>query len=163
MSDSAAPCRLQRLHRDASRPEDQHALVTEIAEHPFGQCERHRAGGGRVRADRGLGTRAPTGCDSRAEEQRKHRPRRSGGARFLERVADLPENLGLAEHERVEAGRNPAEMTRDILACVHVEVVGEQTPVDPMLAREDGDQLLARLLDSAGEVRIQLNSIASRE
>jgi len=54
-------------------------------------------------------------------------------------------------------------MTRNVLARVNVQVVGEQARVDPVRAREDGDQLLARLLDALGEVRIQLNSIASRE
>ena len=160
LGDSASPRRLQGLHGDTARSDDQHAPVAEIAERPLGECQRHRARRRGVGSDAGLGACATTRRESRAEEQREHRPGRSGRASLGERITDLPEDLGFAEHERVEAGGDAREMARDVLAGVDVQVVGEQAPVDPVRPCEDADQLLARLLDPAREVRVELDPVA---
>jgi hypothetical protein len=40
-------------------------------------------------------------------------------------VAQLPEDLGLTDHHRVEAGRDPERVQHRRLVVVHVEVAGE--------------------------------------
>ena len=90
-------------------------------------------------------------------------PAVSAATRLVVRVPDLAEDLGLAEHERVEPGRDAAEMAADVLALVDVQVVDEQLPVDAVPVGEHVDELLARALDPLGEVRVELDAVAGRE
>ncbi len=52
-------------------------------------------------------------------------------ARRLVRLAELTQDLGLANHHRVEASRNPERMPRRIGVEVHVQVAREHADVDP--------------------------------
>ena len=163
LRDPAAGGGLQRLEADAPGADDERALLSEIAERPRSERERHRAGGRGVRADRGLGAGAAAGRDRGAEEQREHRACGRGRARRVLRVPDLAEDLRFAEHERVEPRGDAAEVPADVLARVDVEVVDEQLAVDAVALREHVDQLLARALDPVREVRVELDAVAGRE
>ena len=81
----------------------------------------------------------------------------------LEGVAHLPEDLGLAEDERVQARGHAAQVARDVLVDVDVQVVDEQVAVDAVRAGEHVDHLVAGALDAVGEVGVELDAVAGRE
>ena len=153
----------ERLQSDASRPDHEHVLIAQIPEYAFGQSQRHRARRRRIRPDRSLRARSPSRGDGGAEEKRETRPNRPGSLSGLEGVAHLAENLGFPEHERVEPGGDTAEMARDIVAGVDVEVIDQQTALDVVRARECVDQLVARVVDARRERRVQLDPVARLE
>ena len=80
-----------------------------------------------------------------------------------ERVAHLPQDLGLAEHEGVEARGDATEVARDVLARVDVEVIEQQLARYPVCGRERVDELVARVLDAGGQARVELDAIARLE
>ena len=159
--DAAARDGLERLQTDPARAHDQRTPRAEIAEHAVGERQRHRAGGRRVRADGRLRARTPAGRDRRPEEQRERRSGRVAGG--LVRVAHLAEDLGLAEHERVEPGGDAREVPRDVLARVHVEVIDELLALDPVRVGERVQERVARVLDAVHEEGVQLDPVAGRE
>ena len=163
LHDAAAGGGLQRLEPDSPSPHDEHPALAEIAENALRKRETHGAGGGRVRPDRRLRTCPTPRPDRGAEEKREHRAGRARGRSLPERVADLAENLGLAEHERVEPGRHATEVPCDVLARMDVEMVEQQSAVDAVLAGESADQLVARINDTVGEGRVQLDPVAGGE
>ena len=158
--DPATLGRLQRLQPDATRADDEKAPVAEIAQRPFCERESHRARGRRIRADRGLGAGPPASGDRGTEEQRETRPDRSLRRPRLERVADLAEDLRLAQDEGVEPGGDAAQMAGDVLARVHVEVVEKELARDGVRGRQSIDELVARILDSGRQLRVELDAVA---
>lgn len=153
--------RLQRLESDAPRTDDKHMAVAQVSQDPLRERERHRARGRRIRPDRGLRARPPTGCDRGPEEQRECRA--GSLPRVLESVSNLSQDLRLTENERVEPCRHAGEMTRNVLARVDVEVVDERRAVDRVRVRESVDQRIARAFDAVDEVRVQLDAVARRK
>ena len=151
---------LQRLQRDPARADDECPLRPQIAEHALREREGHRARRRRVRADRGLRTSAPTRGDRGAKEQLEDGPRRPVLLGVLEGLANLPEDLRFAEHERVQAGGDTREMQRDVLSRVDVEVIQQRGAVDAVRLRELVDQHVAPFGDALDEVRVQLDAIA---
>jgi hypothetical protein len=71
----------------------------------------------------------------------------------------LPEDLGLAQNERVEPRGDPAQMAGDVLARVHVEVVEQQLARDAVRARERVHELVAGILDLGREPRVELHAV----
>ena len=62
--DTGHPPRLRCLQRLQSEPpgsDHEHVLLTHVAENALGERKRHRARGGGIGADRGLGTRPSPG------------------------------------------------------------------------------------------------------
>ena len=51
-------------------------------------------------------------------------------------------------------------MPRDVLARVDVEVIEEQLARHPVCGRERVDELVARILDAGGQVRVELDAVA---
>ena len=88
------------------------------------------------------------------------RPDRSLRLRSGERVADLAEDLGLTEDERVQPCRDAAEVSRDVFAGVDVEVVDEQLTRNLVRIREGVDELVPRVLDAGGQARVELDAVA---
>ena len=75
----------------------------------------------------------------------------SGGvhrASSLERVSDLPQDLGLPEHERVETGRDAAEVAGRVLARMDVEVLNEQVARNIVNRRERVHEFVAGVVDT---------------
>ena len=159
VGDPATFGRLQRLQPDATGSDDQNVLLAKIAQRAFGEREGHRARGRRVRADRGLRASATAGRDRRAEEERQSGPDRSGRPAGAERVTDLAEDLRLAENERVEARCDATQVARDVLSRVHVEVVEQELARDAVRRRERIDELVARVVDTGGQSRVELDAV----
>ena len=159
VGDPATLGRLQRLQPDSTRSDDENVLLAKIAQRAFGEREGHRARGRRVRADRGLRASAAAGRDRGAEEERQPGPDRSGRPAGVERVTDLAEDLRLAEDERVEARCDAAEVARDVLSRVHVEVVEQELARDVVRRRERVDELVARVVDAGGQPRVELDAV----
>ena len=153
----------ERLQSDTSCADDEHMLIAQIAEYAFGQSERHRARRRRILPDRSLRARSPSRGDRGAEEKRETRANRPGRLSGLERVADLAEDLGFPEHERVEPGGDTAEVAGDIVSRMDVEMIDQQVALDVVCARECVDQLVARVVDARRERRVQLDPIARLE
>jgi len=155
--------RLQCLERDATGAHDEDLPVAEIAEDALGEGEGQRAGRRRVRADRRFRARSAPGRDGGAKEEGDARADRARGAPRRECLPDLAEDLGLPEHERVETGRDSAEMSRRVLACMDVEMVEEQIVRNPVRRRESVDELVPRVLDLGREMGVQLHAVARLE
>ena len=101
--------------------------------------------------------------DRGAEEHRERRPREPFDRAQGERVSDLAEDLRLAEHERVETGRDATEVPRDVLSRVDVEMVEQELARNVVRRRERVDELVARILDAGGQPRVQLHAVARLE
>jgi N-methylhydantoinase A len=151
---------LERLQPDSTRTDDQNLLVTKLAQRTFCERQGHRARSCGVRADRGLGASAATCRDRGAEEQCEPRADRSLCDARFEGATHLAEDLRLAEHEGVETGGHTAQVTRDVLAGVHVEVVDKELARDSVRRREHVDELVARILHAGGQPRVELDAVA---
>ena len=100
--------RAQRARRQLGHlagADDQHAPPVEAAEHLARELDRHRADRHRVARDRGLAPHAPR------DAERALRSRRSGSAPAVPvlhggvvRLLDLPQDLRLADDQRIQAG-----------------------------------------------------------
>ena len=161
--DLATRCDGEGLTSDAPRADDDEIRLAQVAEDPLGERERHRAGCRRIRADAGLRARAPAGRDRRAEQELEPWTHGSPRTPLRERGADLTEDLGLAEHERVEAGRHAAQVTCDVLTRVDVEMVEQELARNVVRGRERVDELVAGVLDAAGQPGVQLDPITGLE
>ena len=84
-------------------------------------------------------------------------------ARQPVRLSHLSEDLGFAEHERVEPRGDAAQVTRDVLARMDVEMVEQELARNAVRGRERVDELVARLLDAGGQSRVQLHAVARME
>ena len=156
-------CGLQRLQPDAPGSDHEDPPVAKLSEHALGERERQRARGRRVRADSGLRTSATTGRDRRAEEQGEDVADRlllHGGR---ERLSHLPQDLGLAEHEGVEARGHTAEVARDVLARVDVEVIEQQLRADTPCAVESASTSSSRAPRRRRSSCVELDAIARLE
>ena len=149
----------ERLQADPPGADDQNALFAEISQCRLCQCECHGAGRGRVRADRRLRACAPRGRDRGAEEECESWADGAFRSRGFERGTDLSEDLGLAEHQRVKAGGHAAEVARDVFGSVHVEMVEQDVTLHAVLRRESVQKLIAGVLDTRGEPRVELDAI----
>ena len=76
-----------------------------------------------------------------------------------ERVTDLAEDLRLAEDERVEARGDATQVARDVLSRVHVEMVEQELARDAVRGRERIDELVARVVDTGGQARVELDAV----
>ena len=84
-------------------------------------------------------------------------------ARQPVRLSHLAEDLGFAEHERVETRSDTAEVPRGVLTRVHVEMVEQELARNAVRRRERVDELVARFLDAGGQSRVQLDAVARVE
>ena len=130
-----------------ARPHQQHRLAGEAFEDLAGQLHRRVGDRDREPPDLRLGP-YPLGRAERLAHQRvEHRPRRPGGLGQRERVLHLPQDLGLAQHHRVEARRHPEGVERGLLAGHRVEQGLQISPREPAMgsqATEGGRPRLSR-------------------
>ena len=105
------------------------------------------------RARRPQRSRCGRGASVRARPFRPPRPE-------LDRVTDLAEDLRLAEDERVEAGCDAAQVARDVLSRVHVEVVEQELARD--VVRVERASTSSSRASSTPEVesRVELDAVA---
>ena len=122
-----------------------------------GRRDRHR-----MPADAGLGADALARLDRVPEQLRQELRRAALAHRGLPRVADLTEDLALADDHRVETGRDREEVGDRGFVVVGVEVVGEVVGVGAGVCREE----LGDVADRGVEVRaarVDLGAVARRE
>ena len=96
-----------------------------VPDRPGGELDRGAQQAEAGPADRGLGPGPLAGAQREPPELAEHP---AGGAvlrRQLDRRAHLAEDLVLADHHRVEAGRHREQMADRPLLVVHVQVRGE--------------------------------------
>ena len=77
------------------------------------------------RPDAGLGSDTPSGVHRAVERGRERGSRGLLAVRALERLSDLREDLGLAEHHRIEPARDGEQVFRGVGLVVRVERLGQ--------------------------------------
>src|SRR6266511_3640298 len=128
--------------------------TAQVAEDLFGECGGGGRDGSRTLPDRGLRPRLAPCMERLAEEPVEQRP----GCSHVVRHAYLAEDLALARHHRIEAGRNAEEMQSRRLVAKTVE----RGPEVFLQRQQRGLGLLFRLL--GGLVReVELRPVARRE
>jgi hypothetical protein len=137
----------------------QHGAPAEAVEDLLGQLhrrERHRDG---VAGDLGLGTHALGDVEGLAEERMQlgaHRPTSLGQR---ECVLDLTEDLRLAEHHRIQAGRDPKGMVDGVGLQMRVERRLDDAEVEAPMAAEGPEDQGPRLPRRVGHA-IDLHPVA---
>ena len=154
---------LERLKPDAPGADHQDARIADTAESAVRERERHRARRRRVRPDRSLRARTPRRREGAAEENREAGSGRALLARQPVRLSNLAEDLGFAEHERVETRSDAAEVPCGVLTRVNVEMVDQELARNAVCRRERVDELVAGFLDAGGQSRIQLDAVTRVE
>ena len=118
----------------------------------------HRDG---ARAEAGLRPHALADGERRVEEAIEHRPRRARVGRGRVRLFHLPEDLRLADHERIEAGRHAEQMPRRLEVR---EVVGVRRHVgghDLVVVAQEAEEVLPRRLGLLAR-DVHLRAVARR-
>src|SRR5690606_16139263 len=102
--------------------DQQHGRVLEPGERLLRQA--HRDGGHRhrVRTDAGVGAGALGGRESLLEQTVELAAKAAGAARGGPGVLDLAQDLRLAQHQRVQPGRDPEQVAHRVAAGVPVQV-----------------------------------------
>ena len=127
-STSVDAARAQRRREAATHlpgADHEHARALERSELLGRDRDRGRRDRHRMTADAGLGADALARLDRVPEQLRQQLGRAAFAHRGLPRVADLAEDLALADDHRVEAGRDREEVRDRGVVVVRVEVIGE--------------------------------------
>ena len=142
--------RAQRARRQLGHlagADDQHPPPVEAAEHLARELDRHRADRHRVARDRGLAPHAPR------DPERALRSRRSGSAPAVPRLdarascacLHLPQDLRLADHQRIEAGGDAEQVVHRLgVARVRKGAASSSARRTPARARQVGAERAQR-------------------
>ena len=123
-----------------ARAHEHHPALGERAERLAGELDRRRGDGHAGPRDPGAGAHAAAGAERVAHQAVEERPARARLARELVGAAQLTEDLGLAEHHRVEAGGDGEEMVGDGAAAQCAQPEPERRGGHAGVARERGDR-----------------------
>jgi hypothetical protein len=138
MGDAAVAKRGNDLLADRSSAEDQSAATGELAEDALGELDASGRDRHRASAQFRFGANAFAGFERALEKTVENG---SGGAVFVGETigfADLAEDFGFAEEERVEPGGNAEEMTDGGAVVVLVEDAAENVGANGMEFAEEG-------------------------
>ena len=91
-------------------PDHDHGAGREVGVHALEQLDRRGGDRERAGADASLGPRATARAERGAEQWAEGEARATGAGGGLERLADLSQHLGLAQHQRVETRCDPEQM-----------------------------------------------------
>ncbi len=161
-SDAARPQRGREPGAHLARADHEHARAVEVAEVLGRDRDRGRRDRHRVAGDPGLGAHPLARLDRVLEHAREQLGRGLLADRRLPRVADLAEDLALADDHRVETGRDREQVRDRGFVVVRVEVVGELVGIG---ARVRGEEV-AYVADRGVEVRaarVDLGAVARRQ
>ena len=150
---AAAHEMLRRQLAHLARAHEQHVLVLQLAEDLARQLDRDVGDGDRVATDARLRAHA-LGRGQRAIAQRVEG--RAQGARLLRRLVgllDLPEDLRLADHHRLQAGRDAEGVADGLRVRVAVDDRVQLAPVAGVIAGEERLQRLHRVPGRPGACR----------
>ena len=133
---------LERQVRHLARADDQDRLVAEAVEDRAGDLHRDARHREPTLAEPGLiadQLADPQGMLEQGVPDRSDRPDRHRG---LVGVADLSEDLALAEHQALQAGSDPEQVADDHLIDMGHQVPGERLGRDPAGRRQPGRKRL---------------------
>ena len=142
--------------------DDQHAAAVELTEDLAGEPHGGKAHGDGTLAEGRFGAHALADRKRRREElvQKGTRAAPLGGD--AERVLDLSQHLGLADHQRVKAGSHPEQVVRHLIVLTGEQMRHELVGRQLVILGEEPHQFLPGLRDVlAGD--IQLRPVAGRE
>ena len=142
--DALAAQVLRRQRADLAGAEDQHAASLEPAEDLPRERDGREAHRDRALADRRFGAHALADAERPVKQLAEERPGAAPLGGGLKRLLDLSEDLRLADDERIEARRDPEQVTRHRRIVVREEVRQERVARQVVVVAEERDQLLAR-------------------
>ena len=135
---------LRGQRADFAGADDEHAAALEPSENLPGERDGGKADRHRALAERGF--RADPLADAERPVERLAQQRAGAvplGGR-LERILHLPEDLRLADDERVEPGGDAEQMMRRRHVVMREQVRQERLARELMIVAEERDQLVAR-------------------
>ncbi|EKD38139.1 MAG: hypothetical protein ACD_75C00850G0003 [uncultured bacterium] len=143
------------------RSHQQNLFVLEIAEYFFGELHGGIADGYGGGADCRFGAN-PFGNRKRLVQQFiEKRPGTPEMGGMPVSLLQLPENLGFANHHRIEAGGNHEQMANRRLPGKHIQVPAPLLTVDPAIEQKIDDIFLNRNIRIGDQQ--QFNAVAGRE
>ena len=141
--------------------QDQHVQAREVAEDLAAERDRRVTDRDGPFAQPGLGPHALADGEGGVEQPGRDRARVLQSARGRERLLHLPENLRLADHERVEPGGHPEQMAGGLGALQHEDVGRELRPAEPVILRDEPRARVAGRFGVGGSV--DLGPVARRD
>ena len=117
--------RFQRQPPHLPRADDQHPPLAQIPRVLLGQGEGHGTDAGRIGADGRLVARPLAGADGCPEELGQAMAQHTRFRRLHKGVGYLSQNLGFAQHQRIQAGGDPQQVGDRVPTGADVEMFGE--------------------------------------
>jgi len=115
-------------------------LLAEVLENPFGQPDGGKGDGNRAAADGGIGSYLLRRGKGMLKQLAQRLAQGAGCGGGLEGGFHLPQDLGFAQHHRIQAGSDPKHVADGGSIPVGVEIGLEVRRVQPLLARDPVDQ-----------------------
>ena len=122
LADALRAQMLRRQRADFAGADDEHAAALESPEDLPRQRHRRKADRDRAFAERRLAADALADAEGPVKQLAQHRPGAAPTGGGLERVLHLPEDLRLADDERVETRGDAEQMLRGRLVAEREEV-----------------------------------------
>ena len=122
MANAVRPQGLPRQAPHLARSHDEYPELPQIPRHFRQESHRFAAHAGRPAADAGFRAGPAAGTDGRAEGLLQQRTDAAHPGRGLMGLADLSQDLGLAEHHGIEARGNQAEVAQDVEPGPQIEM-----------------------------------------
>ena len=142
----------------------QHLDVAQVFEQL--RCEPHRRcrHADRVRANLGRGAHILGDRERSLEQLMQGGAQGAGGICFAHRLLHLAQDLGLAQHHRVEPGGDPEGMACGVLVLEHIGVLPQLFAADAALRREPVDCWADQRVDLSRFGRdVELGAVAGRQ
>src|SRR5260221_5575566 len=163
MGDAAVAERGNYLLADSAGAEDEGAALGEFAEDALGELNAGGGDGHGARAQLGFGPYALAGFEGALEETIENG---AGGAIFVGEAigfADLAEDFGFAEEERVESGGDAEEMADGGAIVMLIEGDVENVWANRMEFAEEGRQAGGGFVGGFGRDAVEFAAIAGGE
>jgi len=138
--------------------DQQHGRFTEPGKTVLRQAYRDGRHRHRIRADTGIGARALGGGEGLLEQAIQLPAECPGLARGGPRLFHLPEDLRLAQHQRIQAGGDPEQVAHGVAVVMPVQVV-----VQIVASVRMGGQPVRQCTAVVVGMRVQLGAVAGGE
>jgi hypothetical protein len=141
-----------------ARANEQAGLILDAGEDALGQTHRGGGHGNRIGADFGAGAHFLGYGKGALEQLVQQQAQGAGFFSGLHRLFHLTQNLGFAQHHRIQPGGDAERVLRGLFLRQRIEVRREFVPADLV---EIGQPLRHRI--GGGGVAIQLGAVAGRQ